>query len=603
MRLPCWCVSLLLPLAGCAESPSLTADARDDAGTTDDTTPGDDGTGEDGLPGEADADPEVATDDAGGCRPGWVDCSGTCVDTDSDPGHCGGCGLACDPGMVCNEGACASTCSSGLENCLGACVDLQTDPRHCGLCGRACADREECRAGSCACVPACGGRECGDDGCGGSCGDCPAGSSCGADGRCACVPACGGRECGDDGCGGSCGGCDAGRECDAGGRCVCDDALPPGWPSDLRPWAHNPLLVPTRASAVHGEDNVYAPDIHRWSDVWIMFYGGQGGDGHDRIFLAWSRDGMDWRKYANDDDPRPVLDVGSSNHVNDPSTVLVGSTWRMYYTDAPVGIDDRIWLAEATNVRSFAKVGEVLGPGPAGSWESQKVGRPSVLYEGGTYKMWYDGNDGVARHVGYATSADGRSWTRHPGNPVFLNAGAIDVQNVGGVYVMLREAGDGTYWATSVDGTCWVDRGRLFGLSGAAYDAYGQVTPHLQLDGGAVRAVWYGGASVSTWNRNRIAAAFPGGTAPAAGGGCSACLTWGWSCALACQGAGFNAGFCGAPGSTSPGACCACADDGCQACTPGFDDCQAACVGAGRAGGWCAYPGSTDTGRCCACLP
>lgn len=67
------------------------------------------------------------------------------------------------------------------------------------------------------CVPACEGRSCGDDGCGGSCGGCEGGLSC-DDGICVggCVPSCDGSICGDDGCGGSCGSCQGGFSCEAG---------------------------------------------------------------------------------------------------------------------------------------------------------------------------------------------------------------------------------------------------------------------------------------------------------------------------------------------------------------------------------------------------
>jgi hypothetical protein len=329
-----------------------------------------------------------------------------------------------------------------------------------------------------------------------------------------------------------------------------------------------------------------------------MFYGAQGGDGHDRIYLAWSQNnGMEWRKYPKDATPEPVLDRGSSNHVNDPSVVQVGSTFRMYYTDAPTAELDRIWLAEATSLSKFTKSGEVLGP-VAGTWENDKVGRPSVILENGVYKMWYDGTANGQRHVGFASSTDGIHFTRYANNPIVKNAGAVDVKKVSGTYVMLREGGDGTYWSTSTDGLSWVDRGKLFGLSGKGYDAYGQVTPFLETDGSTVKAIWFGGASVSTWNKNRIAAAFPSGLAVPPGGGCTACTTEGITCAESCKGGGS----CGAPGSTNPGACCVCAPEGCGGCTQSVD-CQAACVGVGKAGGWCGQPGSTTPSACCVCLP
>lgn len=84
------------------------------------------------------------------------------------------------------------------------------------------------------CVPACDGKYCGDDGCGGSCGGCGDGTFCASNARCMpspCVPSCNGKKCGDDGCGGSCGSCKDGQLCvTATGACkaftVCDHDQP-----------------------------------------------------------------------------------------------------------------------------------------------------------------------------------------------------------------------------------------------------------------------------------------------------------------------------------------------------------------------------------------
>lgn len=381
----------------------------------------------------------------------------------------------------------------------------------------------------------------------------------------------------------------------------CAPSLPAGFPDTFSLYTHNPIVVPTSAAAVQGADNVYAPDVHDFAGVRIMWYGGQGSDGHDRIFLAWSQDGMQWRKWPTDSAPQAVLDAGTSNHVNDPSVVQSGATWRMYYTDAATAENDEIWLAESAKLTGFTKVQQVLGKGSPGAWDDEKVGRPSVLLEGGVYRMWYDGTSKGQRHVGLGTSTDGIHFTRAPQNPLLRNAGAVDVKRIGSTYVMLYEGRDGTYYATSPDGICWVDHGKLFGTSGAAYDRYGQVTPFLELEGTTIRAIWFGGASVTSWNKNRIAAAFPSTSKPT-GGGCTACVTSGISCSAACISAGLGgAGVCSYPGSTSVGMCCGCQPSGCEGCTA-KGDCQAACVAAKKAGGYCAFPGSTSSARCCACM-
>jgi len=70
------------------------------------------------------------------------------------------------------------------------------------------------------CTPSCSGKQCGDDGCGGSCGTCSYGETC-TFGVCvtSCTPSCSSKQCGDDGCGGSCGTCSYGTTCNSWGQC------------------------------------------------------------------------------------------------------------------------------------------------------------------------------------------------------------------------------------------------------------------------------------------------------------------------------------------------------------------------------------------------
>ncbi len=106
--------------------------------------------------------------------------------------------------------------------CVPNCAGKQCGDDGCGGSCGTCPAGKHCAGGLCVsdCVPDCAGKECGDDGCGGSCGTCPAGKHC-AGGLCVsdCIPDCSGKECGDDGCGGSCGECGTGEVCQAG-ACV-----------------------------------------------------------------------------------------------------------------------------------------------------------------------------------------------------------------------------------------------------------------------------------------------------------------------------------------------------------------------------------------------
>lgn len=331
--------------------------------------------------------------------------------------------------------------------------------------------------------------------------------------------------------------------------------------------AWNPALTPRPSTAAHGDDNIYAPDILRVrSDLCLMWYGGQGGDGHDRIFLATSTDCTHFHHYPDDDAPAAVIDNATSNHVNDPSVVRVGATFYLYYTDAATGIDDRIHLATSADGVSWTKQGLVLDVGPAGAWDDFKVGRPSVLHDGALFYLYYDGNDGTSRHVGLATSSDGVHFTRSAANPLVLNAGAVDVEYVTSgsqpTWVMVREGGSGVFASTSGDGVTFCDQGQISTLSGSAWDAYGQVTPFLWKDAaGQLASLWVGGASDACWCHNRIGALLGSGLSwpadPSAG--CGACLGGSPDCTTACRAGGYGVeGYCANPGSTDPGACCAC---------------------------------------------
>lgn len=87
-------------------------------------------------------------------------CGSQCVDTNSDPRHCGECNNRCPSGGFCSMGSCETSCASPLMACGESCVDLSTSPEHCGDCDNPCASDEMCESGGCVCAEGladCGG--------------------------------------------------------------------------------------------------------------------------------------------------------------------------------------------------------------------------------------------------------------------------------------------------------------------------------------------------------------------------------------------------------------------------------------------------------------
>ena len=88
------------------------------------------------------------------CAGGESDCSGQCVDTNTDPENCGSCGVQCAEGAGCSEGVCGPSdpgCPPGEQDCAmnNICIDLSSDPANCGACGLACAFNQVCTNSQC----------------------------------------------------------------------------------------------------------------------------------------------------------------------------------------------------------------------------------------------------------------------------------------------------------------------------------------------------------------------------------------------------------------------------------------------------------------------
>jgi hypothetical protein len=269
-------------------------------------------------------------------------------------------------------------------------------------------------------------------------------------------------------------------------------------------------------SAPHGKGNVYAPEVLFEDNSYRMWYGGQGKDGHDRIFYAESADGLRWtcRGVAVED--------ATANHVNDPSVVKVADTYYMFFTRAAAGVVDEIALATSDDGRKWKPRGTVLTHGAASEWDALSVGRPSVMREDGVFKLWYDGRKDLppsapatgvaksstsARSVGYAASRDGLHWKKYERNPVIgHDFGGVDVKRVGNRYVMACESQRGTRLATSADGLTWSYHGPWVLKSENWFEAHGNVTPCLLVRPDRHEVTLYFGAAASiAWDHNSIA--------------------------------------------------------------------------------------------------
>lgn len=218
----------------------------------------------------------------------------------------------------------------------------------------------------------------------------------------------------------------------------------------------NPLLdvlpgSPWEASAV------FDPCVARRADGSLWMWYSTRGARPSSIALAidTSGTGSHFVRYAHN----PVLtpdppESAPATAITRPSVVaLPDGTWRMWYsTNSPDGPAGRAWIGTATSIDgvNWQKHGSpVMTPQPG--WEQPALQCPNVFYdaESGRFMMWYCGGQVYEPDaVGFATSPDGITWTRHPANPIFkptsgwegYKVGSFQVHRVGAEYYAFYNA-------------------------------------------------------------------------------------------------------------------------------------------------------------------
>lgn len=116
-----------------------------------------------------------------------------------------------------------------------------------------------------------------------------------------------------------------------------------------------------------------------------------------------------WRKYENN----PVLG-GNLGTCFDVAVLKEKSKYRMWFSWRP---KKSIALVESTDGIHWGDPEIVLGPRPDSTWEHQ-VNRPVVVKHDNLYHIWYTGQASGHSCIGYATSTDGHKWKRTSDKPV-----------------------------------------------------------------------------------------------------------------------------------------------------------------------------------------
>lgn len=176
-------------------------------------------------------------------------------------------------------------------------------------------------------------------------------------------------------------------------------------------------------------------------------------------------------------DPGTILSFDGSGfdatRVISPTVVWDGSRYVMLYAGLPFGNNFQIGLATSVDGTTWTPHSSdpVISNAASQPWGAFREIPVSAVYENGTYKLWFYGDNsnlssdpGFGSGFGLATSTDAINWTWNPGNPIRWEINApqgngfnlTEVVKLGGQYHAYftdqDPAGDVLKHAVSADG-------------------------------------------------------------------------------------------------------------------------------------------------------
>ncbi|MBN1482928.1 T9SS C-terminal target domain-containing protein [candidate division KSB1 bacterium] len=156
------------------------------------------------------------------------------------------------------------------------------------------------------------------------------------------------------------------------------------------------------------------------------------GDKAGIMFYTTSSNGIDWTTMVDTDLQRGgEQDWDGVPYFRAGPVIKDETEYKMWYMGskgqvAQIGYatsaDGLHWVKyddPTTTEAPFANSDPVLKVGNSPAWDSQAAFDHWVIRTENGYEMWYTGYGIGQMSIGYATSADGISWTKSPDNPIF----------------------------------------------------------------------------------------------------------------------------------------------------------------------------------------
>lgn len=189
------------------------------------------------------------------------------------------------------------------------------------------------------------------------------------------------------------------------------------------------IVLPPSSGEWDGKSTA-APIVWKEGGKYYMLYQGWSeGSGPRLLGLGESEDGLHWDKYKGNPVMRPSKGTWDQNGFECGSLLKIADEYRLYYTG--MGVDGkgvraaRIGLATSSDLKAWKKHegNPILDIGSPDSWEARGVAFPAVLQGTNDFRMIYGAYGPSTMQFGFASSTDGKTWSKYPFNPVLRQKG------------------------------------------------------------------------------------------------------------------------------------------------------------------------------------
>ena len=193
--------------------------------------------------------------------------------------------------------------------------------------------------------------------------------------------------------------------------------------SDGIHWSEPPRIVLAPRPASGWEDDINRPVVLKRADGYHMWFTGQAKGENSWIGYATSADGVQWKRMSD----KPVLsfeEPWEKVAVMCPHVLWNADqkSYQMWYSGGEQTEPDAIGYATSRDGLTWTKhkSNPIFTADPATAWETQRVTGCQVEKRGDYYLMFYIGfRDIEHAQIGLARSKDGiTGWERHPANPI-----------------------------------------------------------------------------------------------------------------------------------------------------------------------------------------